>query len=87
MHGGWNYDYDLDDARFADSTMKDKLVFALWTIGYGFVVLWTGFMLFLVIDAGRINLGMGLRIALGMFGAWQGFKSLREKLRNSATSN
>jgi len=87
VHGGWNHEHDLDNAGFIDGIMKQKIVTALWTVGYSFLALWTCFLIWLVMDTGKINLGMFLRIALGVFVLWQGFTKLREKWKTLETRN
>ena len=82
MHGGWNHEHNVDDVGVVGS-MKRKLITALWIVGYAFLTLWTCFLTWLVMDTGKINMGVFLRIALGVFVLRQGFTKLREKWKTS----
>jgi hypothetical protein len=75
------------DAGFAGDGMKQKLIAALWIVGYSFLGLWTCFLIWLVIDTGRITLSLFLRIALGAFVLWQVFTRVKDKWKSSASRN
>ena len=67
--------------------MKQKLITALWIVGYSFLGLWTCFLIWLVIDTREITFGLFLRIAVGVFVLWHLFARLKDRWKSSATRN
>jgi len=77
--GGWNKHNNLDGAGFADGVMKRKLILTFWFVGSTGAVLWTCFWLFAVIYTRKFHPAILVAFALGVFGAWEGFKMFREE--------
>ena len=86
MHGGWNHEYDLDDAGFANE-MKKKLILGFWAIGSSGAVIFACFFVFLAISYHRLNVGLLTMIAIGIYAAWGGFTMFLEEKRKSRTRN
>jgi hypothetical protein len=69
------------------SMTKQRVISALWITGYSFLAAWTCFLVWLVIDTGRINLSLFLRIVLGIFVLWQVLVRLKDKWKFPARRN
>jgi hypothetical protein len=62
--------------------MKKRLILTFWLVGSIGAVVWTCFWIFGVVYTLKFPIAVFLLIALGIFGAFEGFKTFRAE-RNS----
>jgi hypothetical protein len=66
-------------ATLGSSPMKKGLVLTFWAVGSTFAVLWTVFWLFALIYTRKISEGALLMVGIGVFCAWEGFKTFQQE--------
>jgi hypothetical protein len=59
--------------------MKRKLILTFWFAGSTGAVLWTFFWLLALIYTRKFHPAVFVRLGLGVFAAWEGFKMFREE--------
>ena len=62
--------------------MKKKLILAFWAVGSTGALVWTCWWIFAIIYTRTINVGALVMLVMGIFCAWQGFRTFNAE-RNS----